>query len=88
MNPLLQQLLASLRSTSAGTRVLVLFVGLGLAAILGVAGFVANRPHYSIAFSGLTDHEVAEVNKALSEAGIEFQVSQPPAPFAVFVDEP
>ena len=88
MNPLLQQLLASLRSTSAGTRVLVLFVGLGLAAILGVAGFVANRPHYSIAFSGLTDHEVAQVNKALSEAGIEFQVSQPPAPFAVFVDEP
>jgi flagellar M-ring protein FliF len=87
MNQLLQQLLASLRSTSVGTRVLVLLVGVGLAGILGAAGLVANRPHYSIAFSGLTDHEVAEVNKALSEAAIAFQVSQPPAPFSVFVDE-
>jgi flagellar M-ring protein FliF len=52
-----------------------------------VAAVVANRPHYELAFSGLTDHELAEVGKALSEAGVEFEQSQPPAPFSIYVDE-
>jgi len=86
MNELFKQLLAGLKQTSSGTKLIALFVGAALVSILGVAGWIVNRPHYEIAFSGLTDHEVAEVNKALAEAGIAFQVSQPPGPFLVFVD--
>jgi flagellar M-ring protein FliF len=86
MNDLLKQLLAGLGKASGGTKLVAALVGATLVAILGLAGWVASRPHYELAFSGLTDHEVAEVNKALSEAGLPFQVSQPPAPFSVYVD--
>ena len=50
------------------------------------AAVVASRPHYELAFSGLTDHELAQVCKALSEADIPFEQSQPPGPFIVYVD--
>jgi len=87
MNDLFQKLRAGLQGTSAGTRIVAVLVGLGLLAVLGAAGVLVNRPHYAIAFSGLDDHEVAQVNKALSDAGIAFEVSQPPGPFVVFVDD-
>ena len=60
---------------------------IALGVVISVGAVVSNRPDYQIAFSGLTDHEVAKVNKALSEDGLSFRVSQPPAPFTVFVDE-
>src|SRR5262245_53168606 len=87
MNHLLEKLLDGLKGTSAGTRVIAALVGVTLAAIAGLAAVVANRPHYELAFSGLTDHELAQVCKALAEAAIPFQQSQPPAPFVVYVDE-
>jgi flagellar M-ring protein FliF len=86
MNELLEKLLASLKGTSVGTRVIVALVGVALAAIGGLAAVVSNRPHFELAFSGLTDHELAQVCKALSEAGIPFEQSQPPGPFVVYVD--
>src|SRR5262245_14885401 len=87
MKQLFQQFLTSLQGTSGGSKVIAVLVGLGLVAILGLAGTLANRPHYEIAFSGLDEHEVAQVNKALSDAGLGFEVSQPPGPFTVFVDD-
>jgi flagellar M-ring protein FliF len=86
MNDLVQRLLAALRGTSAGARAIVALVGVALVAIVAFAAVVANRPHYELAFSGLTDHELAQVCKALSEAGIPFEQSQPPGPFVVYVD--
>lgn len=86
MNELFKQLLAALKGTSAGTKAIAAFVALGMAGVLGLAGVLVNRPHMEIAFSGLADHEVAKVNRALSEAGIAFEVSQPPGPYVVFVD--
>lgn len=86
MNELFKQLLAALKGTSAGTKAIAAVVALGMAGVLGLAGVLVNRPHLEIAFSGLADHEVAKVNRALSEAGIGFEVSQPPGPYVVFVD--
>ena len=86
MNELFEKLLAGLRGTSGGTRLIAVLVGAALVAITGVAGMVANRPHFELAFSGLTDHELAQVCKSLSEAGIPFQQSQPPGPFVIYVD--
>ncbi len=87
MNDLIQSLSGQLKRASGGTRAIAVLSTLALAAIIGLAAWVANRPDYQLAFSGLSDYEVAKVNKALSEAGISFQVSQPPAPFSVYVDE-
>ncbi len=86
MNELFKQLLSGLKGASSGSKAVALLVGASLLTILALAAWVANRPHYELAFSGLTDHEVAQVNKALSEASIPFRVSQPPAPFVVYVD--
>jgi flagellar M-ring protein FliF len=86
MKPLLEKLMAGLKGTSAGTRALVALVGVALVAIAGLAAVVSNRPHFELAFSGLTDHELAQVGKALSDAGIPFEQSQPPGPFVLYVD--
>lgn len=87
MNDLLEKLLASLKKTSAGARVIVVLVGAAMLAIVGLVATVASRPHFELAFSGLDDHELAQVCRALSEAGIPFEQSQPPGPFVVYVDE-
>jgi flagellar biosynthesis/type III secretory pathway M-ring protein FliF/YscJ len=87
MNELLQKLRSALAGTSAGTRIVAGLCAVALVAMAGLAGVVAGRPHYALAFSGLTDHELALVCKALSEAGIPFEQSQPPGPFVVYVDE-
>jgi len=87
MNDLLEKLLQSLKGTSAGTRIVAALVGISMVAIIGLAAIVTNRPHYELAFSGLTDHELAQVCKALSDAEIPFEQSQPPGPFTVYVDE-
>lgn len=86
MNELLEKLLASLKGTSAGARLITVLVGGALVAVAALAAMVTNRPHHELAFSGLTDHELAEVCKALSAAGIAFEQSQPPGPFTVYVD--
>ncbi len=87
MNDLLEKLLASLKKTSAGARVIVVLVGLAMLAIVGLVATVSSRKHFELAFSGLDDHELALVCRALSEAGIPFEQSQPPGPFVVYVDE-
>ena len=87
MNDLLQKLRAGLAGTSVGTRLVAGLCALVLVALAGLAGVVSSRPHSELAFSGLTDHELALVCKALSEAGIPFEQSQPPGPFVVYVDE-
>jgi flagellar M-ring protein FliF len=86
MNELLEKLLASLKGTSAGARLITVLVAGALVAVAALAALVTNRPHYELAFSGLTDHELAEVCKALSSSGIAFEQSQPPGPFTVYVD--
>ncbi len=87
MNDLLKTLLGGLQGARGGSKLTAALVAASLLAILAVAAWVSRRPHYQIAFSGLDDHEVAAVNKALSESGVPFEVSQPPAPFTVYVDE-
>ena len=87
MTDLLDKLLASLKKTSLGARLIVVLVGAAMCAIVGLMAVATSRPHYELAFSGLNDHELAQVCKALSDAGIPFQQSQPPGPFVVYVDE-
>jgi flagellar M-ring protein FliF len=87
MSDLLDKLLASLKKTSLGARLIVVLVGAAMCAIVGLVAVTTSQPHYELAFSGLDDHELARVCKALSDAGIPFRQSQPPGPFVVYVDE-
>jgi len=87
MNDLLNNFVAQLKGSSGGTKVVAVLVGCAMLTIAGLAAVVSSRPDYQLAFSGLSDHELPRVTKALSESGIPFEVSQPPGPFTVFVDE-
>jgi len=87
MNDLLNNFVEQLKGSSGGTKVVAALVGAAMLAIAGLAAVVSNQPDYQLAFSGLSDHELPRVTKALAESGVPFEVSQPPGPFTVFVDE-
>lgn len=81
-----KQLLEQLRGAGTGSKAIA---GLVLVAVVGIAAFaavVARRPHFELLYSELSASENAKVQKALSEAGIPFEQSQPPGPFNVYVD--
>ncbi len=86
MNDALKTLFDQLKDSSVGSKAVAGLVGLALVLALGVTAVVTNRPHLEVAFQGLNDQEVSRVTLALSEAGIAFDATQPPAPYTVFVD--
>ena len=86
MNELLKTLAEKLEKASFGSKAVAGLVAVAAVFAISMAAVAARRPHYELAFSGLSDHEVARVNKALAEAGIAFETSQPPTPFSVYVD--
>lgn len=83
----LTRLLEQLRQASAATRLALLSaVGL-LVAVLGVSVYQAGNPHFVLLRGELDDLASARVTSALANGGIKFKVSQPPAPYFVYVDE-
>ena len=86
MNELLRVLAEKLKGAQFGSKAVAVLTGLALVALLGGTAVLSGRKHFELAFSGLSDHEVAEVNKALADAGLAFEVSQPPGPFSVWVE--
>jgi len=83
LGPLLEQL----KSASNGTRVIAATVVLAVVGIFAVGATVARQPHFELLYGSLSAAESAKVQKALSDAAIPFEVSQPPGPFVVYVDE-
>ena len=87
MNQQLDKILELLRGTGGGAKAIAVMVALALVGIIGVGTLMSQDPDYGVAFSNLQGHEMGNVTKALAEAGIPFEVSNPPGPFVVFVDE-
>lgn len=87
MNELITRMLESLRGTSAGTKLVALLSGASLLVIVGVAAVVSNRPDFRPTFFGLNDYDVANVNRALAETSIRFDVTSNGATHTVSVDE-
>lgn len=85
MQELLKNLLDQLKQSSAASKVTALLVATALIVAAGVAGVVASKPHFEMLYSGLSAAESAAIQKALSEGGIVYEVSQPPGPFVIFV---
>jgi len=85
MQELLKNLLDQLKRSSAASKVTALLVATALIVAAGVAGVVASKPHFEMLYSGLSAADAAAIQKALSEGGIVYEVSQPPGPFVIFV---
>ncbi|MBM3976306.1 MAG: hypothetical protein FJ299_04870 [Planctomycetes bacterium] len=85
-NPTLSNALDVLKSLGSGSRAVALLVLLAIAGVIGASAYVARQPHFELLYTSLDAIDSARVQKALSDAGIEFEASQPPAPFSVFVD--
>ena len=83
---MLQNLLEQLRNAGTGSKVIAGIVLVSVVAIIATAAVVSNKPHFELLYSELSATENAAIQKALSEAGIPFEQTQPPGPFIVFVD--
>jgi flagellar biosynthesis/type III secretory pathway M-ring protein FliF/YscJ len=87
MKALLQKLFSELQSASVATKVVI---GASLLAIVGLIGFAGVRsqdPHFRLLYSGLDASHAAAVQNALAQGNVRYQVSQPPAPFVVHVED-
>lgn len=87
MNFNLQAFLSELGKAPLRAKLTVVASVLAVVGILSLAGMVAAQPHFITLYSGLDDTERVAVEKALAEGAIRFRASQPPAPYAVYVDD-
>ncbi len=83
---MLQNLLEQLRNAGTGSKVIAGLVLVAVVAIGATAAVVANKPHYELLWSELSASENAAVQKALANAGIPYEQSQPPGPYIISVD--
>lgn len=87
MRDFLQGLLEQMKATGPATKAVL---GMALLLIAGVIGFVAytaGTPHFRLLYSSLDAQQAGAVEAALAGGNIRFEVSQPPAPFTVHVDD-
>lgn len=86
MNDALRSSLGLLKQLGSGSKAVLALVVLALVVVAGAGAYVARRPHFEMLYARLDAHEVAKVTKALSDAGIRFELSQAPEPFVLYVD--
>lgn len=87
MNNLFTNLRAQFLKASLGAKI-ALFAGVAaLVAVFALAGSWASRPSFKLLYSGLDAAHAAAVQNALAGAAVRYEVSQPPAPFFIHVDE-
>src|SRR3954468_17272643 len=87
MNNLLTNLRTQFMKASLGAKI-ALFAGVAaLVAVFVLAGSWASRPSFKLLYSGLDAAHAAAVQNALAGAAVRYEVSQPPAPYFIHVDE-
>lgn len=86
MNQILQQLWAAIRESSGATKATYAGLLFGAVGIVATMVSLASRPHYERLWSGLNDSQLAAVGTALAESGVDWQQSQPPGPYTIYVD--
>lgn len=83
----LQSLFEQLKNMGAATKAVIVLALLLLAGVVSLLTYTANSPHFRLLYSGLDGRQVAAVQAALAGGGIRYEVSQPPAPYVVHVDD-
>lgn len=74
-------------AASAATKVTIVSAFVVLAAMVGFAGWRASIPHFVLLESGLDATQASLLEASLANAGIKYEISQPPGPYVVRVDE-
>src|SRR5688572_8242019 len=87
MKTLLLGLFEQLKATPPTTKALIATALATIVALIGAVGWIAGRPHFKLLYSGLDAQRAAAVQAALAGGSIRYEVSQPPAPFVIHVDE-
>lgn len=87
MKALLQKLLTELQAAGLATKVVVAASLLAIVALIGVAGVRSQDPHFKLLYSGLDASHAAAVQNALAQGSIRYEVSQPPGPFVIHVED-
>lgn len=79
--------LGQLKGASLAAKIALACGVLALAGVVVVATKWADQPNFVLLASNLDSRASAAVQSALANAGVRYQASQPPGPFAVHVDE-
>lgn len=83
----LQGLFEQLKGMGGATKAVLALSFLLVAGVIGLVTYSANSPHFRLLYSGLDARQVAAVQSALAGGGIRYEVSQPPGPFVVQVED-
>lgn len=87
MKQRLLQILDQVIAASAATKVTILSALLVLGALVGFASWRASIPHFVLLESGLDATQASLLEAALANEGLRYEISQPPGPYVVRVDE-
>lgn len=87
MKTSLQAFLGTLQATSLATRAAIGAAVLAVVALTVFAGWAGGQPRFKLLYSGLDAQHAVSVQAALAAGDIRYEVSQPPSPFVVHVDE-
>jgi len=87
MKDQLQGLLEQLKTTGPATKAVLGLALLLVAGVIGFASYSASTPHFRLLYSSLDPQQAAAVQAALAGGNVRFEVSQPPGPYTVHVDE-
>lgn len=82
-----QSLLEALQRTNGPTRWVI---GGAVALVIGLSGvavYQSSNPHMELLYSGLDSTMFSSATSALSNAGVRFDTSLPPAPYSIFVED-
>lgn len=71
----------------AGAKIAAVLSIVALCAVVWIGSVWANRPSFVLFASDLDASQAAAVQSALATANVRYQVSQPPGPFVIHVDE-
>jgi flagellar M-ring protein FliF len=87
MKDFLQGLLEQMKATGPATKAVLFMALLLVAGVIGFATYSAGTPHFRLLYSSLDPQQAAAVQAALAGGNIRFEVSQPPGPYTVHVDD-
>ncbi len=87
MNNFFTNLRAQFLKASLGAKIALFAGAAALVAVFALAGSWASRPSFKMLYSGLDAQHAAAVQNALAGASVRYEVSQPPAPYFIHVDE-
>jgi flagellar biosynthesis/type III secretory pathway M-ring protein FliF/YscJ len=87
MRDFLQGLLEQMKTTGPATKAVLGMGLLLLAGLIGYASYSAGTPHFRLLYSGLDPQQASAVQAALAGGNLRYEVSQPPGPYSVHVED-